>query len=253
MRMKQDALRLMLVDDEPMVLELLQEKLGVLPYVQVAAAVTTAPAATAYLQENPVDVVMLDIDLDVVNGFDLAQYVRTHSEDTKIIFLTGHAEYALTGYDYQPEDFLVKPVSFQRLEQTLSRIQKQREKKAPASQPLRTGIETENGLEILNVDELLYIEKSGRRIRFVLRDGRIFWSGETMRDVEPVFESYGFFRCHQSFLVSLREIASIRSDLLGRTHTIFLRDGQTSLPLSRNRTAELRQRLQEAGIHILNR
>lgn len=251
--MQNSLLRLMLVDDEQVVLDLLQQQLCVLPYVEVVAAVTTASEATAFLQKNSVDVVMLDIDLHTITGFDLAQYVRTRAENTKIIFLTGHAEYALKGYDYQPEDFLIKPVSFQRLEQTLSRLQKQQEKKVVTPQPMRAGIETENGLEILNIDELLYIEKSGRRIRFMLRSGQFYWSNETLRDVEPVFEGYGFFRCHQSFLVSLREIGSVRSDILGRTHTIILRDGQTRLPLSRNRMGELRLRLQEEGIHILNR
>lgn len=251
--MKNDVLRLMLVDDEQVVLDLLQEKMAVLPYVKIVAAVTTAAEAMGFLRDNQVDVVLLDIDLDIITGFDVARYINAHAKETKIVFLTGHGEYALEGYDYHPEDFLVKPVSFQRLEQTLHRIHDQKEKKAVPPQSPRTGIETENGLEILNVDELLYIEKSGRRIRFVLRSGKIYWSGETIRSVEPVFESYGFFRCHQSFLVALREIGTVRSDILGRTHTIVLRDGQTCLPLSRNRMGELRLRLQEEGIHILNR
>lgn len=246
--MESDTLHVLLVDDELACREELRRYLAAFPYVTVIGEAFDIPSTIACLQQSPVELVFLDIELGRDNGFLLARHIHTSYPGCKIIFLTGHVDFALEGYEYGPVDFLVKPTNLLRLEQALFRVRQQRE--IISKEDVRIGIQSGNRLEIVNVQNVLYLEKRGRQVHLACENGEELVTRETLQKLENVFQPHGFYRCHQSFLVPLHRVRSVRLDDSKHTYYILLEGTQTPIPLSRDRFSELRQLLSQGGLKI---
>ena len=112
-------------------------------------------------------------------------------------------------------------------------------------------MQVNGGLEIIQVDSILYIEKQGRRACLVPAGGPRYRSYDSLQKLQGIFELYGFFRCHQSFLVRLDAIRGVRLDESRSFHKILLFDTEDQIPLSRGKYPELRERLADRGLTIL--
>ncbi len=245
----EDQLTAFLVDDAPQHREALRSALQAFPFVSVAGEAGGGSEAVAFLQQHTVDLVFLDIELGDVDGFRLARHIQEWYPSTQIVFLTGHVDFAIDGYEFAPADFLVKPVDIMKLGRALRRVQQNKAVHKEA-ESVTIGIHVDGGLEILNVDDLLYLEKTGRRVTVVDRNGSRISSADSLQKLEKVFEPYGFFRCHQSFLVSLSKIKGIRLDASRNTYTIQLSDTDQPIPLSRDKYPDLKAQLTQRGLTI---
>lgn len=245
------ALRVLLVDDERICLNSLLTALDSFSYVTVVGTAQSGSEAAGFLQREAVDLVFLDIEMRDVNGFMLARHIQNAYSNVMIVFLTGHVDFALDGYEYKPLDFLIKPVNLLRLERVLLRAKDQLEtaRNIPETS-VRIGLPVDGGLEIIEVNNLLYIEKEGRKVFLVCKNGERHRSYDTLQKLLGIFEPYGFFRCHQSFLVRLSAIKSIHLDASKNSYNIQLTDTDTRIPLSRNKYNELRDMLQQRGMKI---
>lgn len=244
-------LRTILVDDERICLDSLFTALGSFPYVTVVGTAQSGSEAIGLLRSETVDLVFLDIEMADVNGFELARHIQTAYPDVMIVFLTGHVDFALNGYEYKPLDFLIKPINLFRLERVLLRAKAQLETaKSIPDASVRIGLPVDGGLEIIEVNNLLYIEKKGRKVFLVCKNGEHYRSYYTLQKLLGIFEPYGFFRCHQSFLIRLSAVKSIHLDASKNTYNIQLTDSEASVPLSRNKYNELKELLQQQGMKI---
>lgn len=127
-------------------------------------------------------------------GFALAQTIQRRWPGLPVIFLTGFVDFAVEGYEYQPLDFLVKPVRKERLERALT-YAKKRLQQAPSGE-ITVGICTEDGFRMFRPGEVSYAEKAGRRVRICCRDSGSFDVMDSLGKLEEVLESHGFYRCH---------------------------------------------------------
>lgn len=244
-------LRVLLVDDEPQSLEALRHSLGVFSYVTVAGTAGSGSEAVAFLQRETVDLVFLDIEMGDVSGFDLARNIQTAYPNILIVFQTGHAGFALDGYEYKPLDFLVKPVNLLRLERILLNATEVIEKrKSPRQSSVRLGLPMDGRIEIIQVDDVLYIEKEGRRVFLVDRAGKELTTHLSLQKLQDMFEPFGFFRCYKSFLVQVAAIRSIYLDDSKHSYNIALNGTDRIIQLSRDKYGELRERLMRDGIMI---
>lgn len=245
------ALRILLVDDDPACLEGLTAALDTFSYVNVMGTAQSAGEAAGILQREAVDLVFLDIEMADVNGFELARHIQNAYPQVMIVFLTGHVDFALDGYEYKPLDFLIKPVNSLRLERVLLRAKKQLENtKISQESSVRIGLPVDGGLEIIEVNQLLYIEKDGRKVFLVCLGGERYRSYDTLQKLLGIFEPYGFFRCHQSFLVRLSAIKSIHLDPSKNSYNIQLNGTDVRIPLSRNKYNELKEMFRQRGMKI---
>lgn len=246
------ALQVFLVDDEPYCREQLAALLADYPGVTVAGSASSGAEAIAHLRHTAVDLIFLDIEMENINGFDLARHIQTAYPKVMIVFLTGHVDFALNGYEFKPLDFLIKPVNPLRLERVILQAEEllgKREAKAPSS--VGIGLQVNGGLEIIQVNSILYIEKQGRRVYLVPSNGPRYQSYESLQKLQTFFEPYGFFRCHQSFLVRLDAIRGVRLDETKSCHKILFFDTEDQIPLSRGKYSELREQLSSRGLTIL--
>ncbi len=240
------GIRLLLVDDEPQVCAAMGELLTSYPAFRVVGEAHSREEALNLLEKQGAEAVFTDIQMDGGSGFELAEEIHARSPETLVVFLTGYANFALEGYVYGPVDFLVKPVSPERLEQTLARIEARLAQRQRPAEHSRLGLPTEDGYRLVDPEDIGWLEKDARRVKVIWKDGSWVHTGKSMQELEEMFSDYGFFRCHQSYLVPVRNISSIQKESFGRTYQLRLLGGET-LQLSRQKYYELKELLQKQG------
>lgn len=158
-----------------------------------------------YLESNKVDVLILDINLkSELTGCDIANMVRKKNKDLYIIFTTAHLEYALIAYKYKTFDYLPKPISYEKLEETILRLINDINR-SPSK-----FIRLDNNKTIINQDEIKYIKKDGMKVVFCTntRNYEIYSSFNKIKACLPE----NFIRCHKSYIVNIKNITDINSN-----------------------------------------
>lgn len=153
------------------------------------------------------DIILMDIQMRFMSGMDAAKEIRRRDEEVVIIFITNTAQYAISGYEVNALDYILKPVSYyafsKTLERALSNIRR-REKRY---------IFISNHSSVKKVEEgrILYVEVSGHDLVYHTKDGD-FSSTGTMKEVEENLSGESFFRCNKCFLVNLEHVDAVEGD-----------------------------------------
>ena len=243
--MIKNKIRVILVDDEPYVLGAVVALLQEHPDFSVVGTAESRDEALEMLETTAVDAVFLDIQMPNGSGFALASDIREKLPEVSIVFLTGHAGFALEGYDYAPVDFLVKPVRRDRFAETLQRIRDHQSGGHRLEEPVKVGISTDDGMFLIDVRDIVYLEKKNRKVAVIRKSGEILMTTASMQDMENVLSEYGFYRCHQSCLISLELVDSLSSEEVGRSYRLTLKGVSEPIPVSRRKMPELKRLLQE--------
>ena len=156
-----------------------------------------------YVETHSVNVVILDVDLNTdITGLKLAEKIRTQDKSIYIIFITGHLEYGLIAYKYKTFDYIPKPLTFERLEETILR--------------LYDDAFSENNIKYLRLDKnktiipensIKYIQKDGMKLVFTT-DTRTYEVYNSFNKISPLLPKQ-FVRCHKSYIVNLDKIDNI--------------------------------------------
>ncbi|MEC2076363.1 LytTR family DNA-binding domain-containing protein [Metabacillus fastidiosus] len=238
------SIKVLLVDDDQSCIDTLKMNLSSFSFINIAGECNSAEAAIKFLREKEADLLFLDIEMDGISGLEFAKHLQTAYPQILIIFVTGHPGFAIEGYEAHPIDFLTKPINILRLEKSLTRVREVMSSRN-AAKGKKIGIKIAGGIQIINVNDILYIEKQGRKISIVCHNNEIFHSNETMQNLEAIFFDFGFFRSHQSFLVPVQKIKAIYPDSFTRSYSIQLTNDGDILPLSRNKYNELKDLIEK--------
>lgn len=173
------------------------------------------------------DLLFLDINMPECDGFEVAKYIRENNVDVDIIFVTVSAEHVFEGYVYRAFSYILKPVDSKRLEDEIARYMNER---FSGSNCLHVTIN--NKKEHILLDKVLYFEGDGRKIRIHQKGEEMSFYAK-MSDLELMLETYGFVRCHQSYIVNKKYIK-------GCSRTEIKLDSET-LPVSRKYQEKVRE------------
>ena len=178
---------------------------------------------------SPYDLVFLDIEMPSIDGITLAKKIRTASENVFIVFLTGHIEYALEGYEVNALRYLTKPVDINKLREVLKYVQEKRGNS-------RQLIIKEDGAEILiDTEDVVYMESMDQNVRIVTSKGEHVIR-HNIGDFEEKLKNDGFFRIHRGYLISLSKVKKlVKNDVI--------MEGDISLPVSRSNQKALKEAL----------
>ena len=113
-----ETIRCIIVDDEPVAREILENHLAQIPAIQVVAGCKSAIEAFRLINTEKIDLIFLDINMPEISGLSFA---RSINKNIKVIFTTAYREYAIDGFDLQAVDYLLKPISFDRLLQAVNK------------------------------------------------------------------------------------------------------------------------------------
>ncbi len=202
------------------------------------------------LAHESIELAFLDIDMADTSGFAIADYLRENYPQVKYVFLTGYVDFAARSYDYEPLDFLTKPIDLMRLRKTLERYESREKQSARDYSRERVAVDTSEGFLLLSPEEIAFVGKENRLVKLHCRNGQTYLVRHSLDEMEKVFSDFGFFRVHQSYLIPLTNIVSVRPSRFGRTYEAVLGDG-TCLPVSREKYQKLRDFLTSRGIQFL--
>lgn len=169
-----------------------------------------------FVNNNKVDVIMLDINLKSnKSGLELAEEIRKINKDSYIIFTTAHLEYAMVAYKFKTFDYLAKPITYDRLEETISRLFDD------INGTPKRYIKLDNKNTIVDASEVHFIKRDGMKLVFHTssRDYEIYSSFNKFQERLP--DSYK--RCHKSCIVNTSQIVDVEPV----SGTITFKDGSS--------------------------
>lgn len=242
--------RVLIVDDDASSLNMSRKAMEALLPAENIRCASTAAETIAILGEGQVDLVFLDIDMPDTSGFSIAEYLGKNCPQVKFVFLTGYVDFAARSYDYEPLDFLTKPIDLMRLRKTLERYELRSQPSATLPACERIAIDTNDGFTLVYPAEIAYIGKEHRVLMLHCLNGNQFVVRHSLDELESIFSDFGFFRIHQSYLVPLNNITSVRPARFGRTYEAVLGEG-ICLPVSRDKYQKLRSFLTSRGVQFI--
>lgn len=169
------------------------------------------------------DIVLLDIKMEPMSGMQAARAIREKNQDVCIIFITTMTQYAMEGYSVHAFGFIKKPVRYAQLRLQMLDTDRLLKSRSRETVLLKSGSQTYNP----DIRTILYFEIFGHEIHVVKNDDTIVYYG-TLSDIEQELSGKYFYRCHKSYLVSLRHVSQIVSG------EVILRNGKR-IPVSKYR------------------
>lgn len=202
------------LDDEPLALELIQTYCNKLDFVQYEKGFSNTNQAWQYLEQEPVDLLFLDINMPAISGLDFYQSL---SKKPLLIFSTSYSEYALDSYDLGAVDYLLKPFSFQRFEKAVRKayeifqLVKTAQQKEEESYLM---LKLDYGLVKILLTDIVFIEGLDNYIKIHLQSQHPLVVRMTMKLLQEKLPSTAFIRVHRSYIVPISRIESLRNRII---------------------------------------
>jgi len=208
-------IKVIAIDDEPLALELLEDNISKVPYLELVAACDNAMDAMKIIQQQHIDLVFLDIQMPGLTGL---QFIQTLREKPMFILVTAYEKYALEGFELDVVDYLVKPVPLQRFIKACNKANELYQLKAKSSQPAAAN----PGYFFVNVDysqlkvvfdDITYIEGLKDYIKIHLKSTtKSIITRMSMKSLEDELPADTFIRIHKSYIVSIKHITAVRKN-----------------------------------------
>lgn len=200
------------VDDEPLALEIIEDFARKAPFPMHLKKFEDAALALRYLQEEPVDLLFLDIKMPDINGI---QFLKALKSPPAVIFTTAYQEYALDGFNMDVVDYLLKPIPFERFIKAVTKVheylQVQQKNGEVAASADYIFVKTEYKIIKVNFEDILYIEALKDYIKIYTRNQPVL-TLKSLKSFESRLPKDKFIRVHRSYLVSLDKINSVEKN-----------------------------------------
>lgn len=236
-------IRTVIVDDEPLAIEVIETYLKNFSDIEVIAKCGDGIQAFNILQQKKADLMFLDVKMPGLNGTELLKSLKN---PPKVIFTTAYHDYAVEGFELNALDYLLKPVSIDRFLKAMDKVYEHFG--FTALQNIQTGImparnqdiflylKVERKMVKVDVKDILWIESQKDYIKVVLSDKELI-SKQKISILEELLPEDEFLRIHRSFIISMNKIESFNSSKIGI-------DGK-ELPIGRNYKNDCQRRLNQ--------
>jgi two-component system LytT family response regulator len=193
------------VDDEPMALEVVRSHASKVPFLELKAEFTDAFQALDYLQKENIDLIFLDIKMPDISGIE---FFNSLSKKPLLVFTTAYSEHAITSFEMDAIDYLLKPFSLARFLKACNKAYELYNFRNTTTTTDHLYLKT--GYEQVKVmyDEILYLEATGNYVTFVLSDKKIL-ARSTFAEAIHWLPQQRFVRTHRSYLVAVNKIVKV--------------------------------------------
>ena len=244
-------MKTVIVEDESYSLDRLIKLLSSFDEIEIIGTAGDGETAVEIINKNKPDVVFLDIELPVFNGFEVVKKLRYKP---KIVFITAYDNYAIKAFEINSIDYIMKPVEPERLKKTVQRL---KEKKGGVNddiiESLLKAIKSKEYLKLFSVkkgdeiiilpeEEVYYFKAEDKYVFLCTNDGEYFYDA-TLKELEDELDPGKFIRIHRSYIVSLDKISKIKKWFLGE-YRVELKDKRnTTLKISRSYLPKVKRKL----------
>ncbi len=220
-------IRCIAIDDEPLALRQIVGYIEKTPFLELKGMCESALQAFDILQNNPVDLMYVDINMPDLSGME---FVKTLENPPRIVFVTAYSEYALEGFKVDAVDYLLKPISYVDFLRSANKVKSWFDNQNLKTDEIRSNkdflfIKSDYKLLRINFDDIKYIEGMSEYIRIHLINSRPVMTLLSLKSVLENLPSDRFMRVHRSYIVNLTKIS-----LIERNRIIF--DGNVYIPVS---------------------
>jgi len=235
-------MNVLIVDDEPLALDVLETYIDKVPELKIIGKCTNALEANELIRKEDIDLLFLDIQMPQITGID---FLKSLNNPPMVIFTTAYSNYALEGFELNALDYLLKPISLDRFMKAVNKALEQYDlKNSDASDG--TGattasedfffVKADKKLVKVRYNDILYIEGLKDYVIIRLKEGRVI-TLQTMKSLEAKLPSKLFKRIHRSYIVGLDKINALVGNMVEVTEK-----GQTkTLPVGKNYRDDLLQ------------
>ncbi len=241
-------IKAILIDDEMNCLSSLEILLNThCPSVKILRKCQSARDSLPLIANLQPDLIFLDIEMPVMNGFDLLE--RIQNNPVSVIFTTAFDQYAIKAIRYSALDYLLKPIDPKELVQSVHRLEAQRSKPSleqfqflidKISQKEHThkklAIPNLEGFKMISVDDIIYCEADDNYSHIIFKDDTKILASRTLKEIQSLLDEYHIFiRVHHSFLININEVVQY---VRGDGGYVMMSDG-SHINVSRNKKNNL--------------
>ena len=205
-------IRCLIVDDEPLAIQLLQKHIAQLDFFEVAATCNNAIKALEILNTQTIDLVFMDIKMPQLSGLDLLKILRN---PPKTILTTAYREFALDGFELGVTDYLLKPITFDRFFKSIERYLSATNYALPevfsSSEAQFIYLKSGHKFFKVNTRDILYAESLKDYVHVHTKDTVII-SKYRISDLEQELNGKGFLRIHRSFIINLAHVTAFSAN-----------------------------------------
>ena len=215
------------VDDEPLALELLTKFINQTSFLELVGKFSNAIEALSFLNQNPVQLIFMDIQMPDLSGMELARILdgKKNSDKTRIIFCTAYHQFAIEGYKVDALDYLLKPYSYEEFLAAASKAYQYFERAIQSDKPqIRQDSQAKPEYIFLKVEyqlvkvmlqDITHVEAYKDYVKVHLKSKpNPILSLTSMKNMEELLPSEKFMRVHRSFIVSLDHIDSVSKNVI---------------------------------------
>ncbi len=227
----------LIVDDESVARAIIASHLSHFPHVDIKGNCSSALEAFDLISRYDIDLIFLDINMPEISGISFAKSINPN---IKIIFTTAYRDYAVEGFELRAVDYLLKPISLERLERALNTFE------SSSSISLKTKVtasdianfmfvRSDRKMIKIDYDHIIYIESYSDYLKIHLKEQTIV-TRETISAIEAKLPKHRFLRIHRSYVISVQHIESFTNE--------YIVISEKSLPISRSYKKEVLKHLE---------
>lgn len=196
-------IKCIVVDDEPLAIQLLENYILKIPFLEFIFSSDNPILALEFIQKNEADLIFLDIQMPELSGIN---FMKISGDKFKYILTTAYSEYALEGYEHNVIDYLLKPISFDRFNKSITKAQE----RFPSNEDSEVSyffVKSSGQQHRINFDDILYIESIKDYVN-IKTENQEYIVLETLKSLENQLPN-NFARVHKSFILNLNKIEKI--------------------------------------------
>ncbi|MFT4413940.1 LytR/AlgR family response regulator transcription factor [Fredinandcohnia humi] len=195
-------MRVGLVDDRLIDLDKLHAIVSSVPGVDIVFSTLSAEEAYEQIKKEEIDLLIADIEMPNLSGYELADIIHSHALNISVIFVTGSSGFAVHAFELNVHDYIMKPYQKERLVKSIERLL---EKTKSAEIHGRLYLKHKNEIHILQKKDIIFIERSGRSTTIYTKSGPIK-TYQTLNELEGELRERDFIRSHRSFIINIHYV-----------------------------------------------
>lgn len=220
-----------IIDDEPLARDGIRDYVGKVSFLNLVGEFKNAIEAREFVEEHPVDLMFLDINMPKLNGLE---FLRTLADAPKVVFTTAYREFATESYDLDGVDYLLKPISFERFFKAVNKVFELFQESEPSDSDESFFVKVDGKIKRIHFQDVLYVEGMKDYVKIFLQDQTSIMTLVSLKQMEQGLPKE-FMRVHRSYIAALNRVDEIEGNTLKIKESV--------IPMAPNLRAEVMERV----------